>query len=183
MAKRGRPQTPTHMLIARGTYRVDRHGNRRDAPRRFKADAKLTSGQTTLLAEMPRDLEGVAKRVYQETVMAAAWLEPIDCALITCYAVAAQIYSTASAELDRLMGNPALGNPKSEAAQAAAAYNKIIGRQSALLLKLSDELLLNPMARHRAGLVVQEPEPVKPDDPWRSLRLFSAGKDRPPRVD
>jgi hypothetical protein len=80
------------------------------------------------------------------------------------------------------MGNPALGNPKSEPAQAAAIYNKIIGRQSALLFKLSDELLLNPMARHRAGLVVKEPQPVKPDDPWRKLRLFPDGKDgdRPP---
>jgi phage terminase small subunit len=124
----------------------------------------------TLLAEMPRDLEPVAKQTYQEIAQSATWLEPIDRGLLVAYSVAFGIYSVASIGLDRCLRDPAFANPQSEVSKAGKAYSQIVNRQTSLLFRLSDELLLNPLARSRAGVEIKELLPS--DTPWAEFKMF-----------
>jgi phage terminase small subunit len=176
MAKRGRPPTPVSVHLIRGTFRRDRHSGRQS--RVFKPDETLSEKQQALLAIMPPELDAVAREAYEQTVRCAPWLELIDYGLLKCYAVSMGIFATASAELNKRLSDPQFSNPKSEVHKVAKLYASIAERQQSLLFKFSDELLLNPQARARAGVEIRDPAP--PDPIWSQFKLVSGRQDDPP---
>jgi len=171
MMPRGRPPKPTALHLLQGTFRRDRHGKRRDAPWPVKRCAELTPAQAKLLKEMPRHLEGEARQHYVDLVTEGHWFEPVDRALLTSYVTAVSIHNEASRELSRCLQDPAFAVPGSDTNKAGDAYSRIVQRQSQLIFRLSDELLLNPVARARHGVEVRSPS--APDNsPWAQFGVF-----------
>jgi hypothetical protein len=61
----GRPPTPTAILIARGTYRKDRHGSRIDAPGSALTPAMTPSALSEAeQAERRRETDAMRARLY-----------------------------------------------------------------------------------------------------------------------
>jgi hypothetical protein len=63
----GRPPTPTAILIARGTYRADRHANRIDAPGSvFTPETQPSELSAEQQAERRREIDAMRQRLYGE---------------------------------------------------------------------------------------------------------------------
>jgi phage terminase small subunit len=176
---RGRPRTPTHLLLVRGTFRRDRHGKRPDAPRPPDAGA-LTEGQRELLSSIPRHLSPEARAIFAEQAQLAWWLTAADGLALAAFARASEQHTAASRELDRLMRAPNFSNPSSPEWKGGRVWLAIADKAADRLMLIADKLGFSPISRQRLGIDADaRPRPKRDDDPWAKLRLVHKPPDPP----
>ena len=125
----------------------------------YRSDGTLPDDQRVLLHQLPEHLGDAGRSAYLAAARGAPWIGAINRGLLAAYAVAVDTCSTASGELDRLMRDPAFADPTSEAAKPGVLYQRVIARQTTLILDMARVLGLSPKGRSALGIQVNPPPP------------------------